>query len=386
MPHESDAGMSGKRRAVHIAVLACALLAMLAFGVVPALRASPRAMTDFEYFYAAGACLNHDENPYEQATFSRQHEAVTGEPTETHFYYPPQFAPFCMLFASMSFSAARFVIVALNVAGALAIAWVAWRRCAGSTHSPHQSALLMAGAAAAAFALAYPGTARLIEVGQASLIAGGLVLLSWHLAARHAALDSRVRGNDGTQHAARSTQHATRHGDQWVAGVLLGVATFKPHFALVPFVWFLLSGNWRVVTTAAAVSALMAAPAAVMLGPVESIADWMAAARAYESGEIGENSPGFYVVMGVPSVLAAIGFCPFRGRGRRSCFWVAWRSRLHSGWCAGRSSSTMRCRSCSRRSSRFSMGSTSIWRCSRRCWARCWCTPGRSGKEAGGNG
>jgi hypothetical protein len=86
---------------------------------------------------------------------------------------------------------------------------------------------------------------------------------------------------------------------------LLGLATFKPQFALAPFAWFVLTGRWRLVGAAAVVSMLMAAPIAVILGPIESITDWLAAARAYEGGEVGENALGFYVIMGVPSVIAA---------------------------------------------------------------------------------
>jgi hypothetical protein len=221
-PHPRNFALDDRRlRPLHGLAVGFAVLALVALGVVPGLGIAQggrgRAMTDFEYFYAAGACLNAGENPYDQPTFSRRHEQVTGEPTATHFYYPPQFGPWCMLFASVSFNAARFIIIALNVAGAIAIAFVAWRMAAGSARSNDGAALMRAGTAAACFALAYPGTARLIEVGQASLIAGGLVILSWCFA---------KRGEPGScQHSALSTQHSalsTQHSAPYTTSVTSG--------------------------------------------------------------------------------------------------------------------------------------------------------------------
>jgi len=274
-----DSDVSSTRlKWVLVGVLIVSMGVLIGIGIVPALSEGDRAMRDLKGFYAAGECLLQGDNPYDAETFAGKYRELTGREPAGRFNYPPVLGPFCMALAGVPFAWARVLIIFLNIVGTMAISFVALRMCMAGGHFATRSIAVTAGVICASFVLIFPGTARLIEVGQVSLFAGGLALLAWWLGAREREVD-RTR--------------------QVLAGIALGMATIKPQFAIIPFTWLFLEERWRSLATAMAVAAILAAPMALIVGPLEVVRDWLGLVGG--AGAIG----GFYVVMGLPSLLAS---------------------------------------------------------------------------------
>jgi hypothetical protein len=261
-----------------LSVLVLAIAVFTSIGIVPAFSDTDRAMRDLKLFRTAGECLVDGADPYVEEVFSSKHVELTGSDRPARFSEPPQFSPFCMAFAVVPFGLARLLAIVLNLAAIVVVSAVAFRTCMAGGHFATRSIAVTAGVICTSFILIHPGTARLVEVGQVSLFAGAMALLAWWLG------------------------HFGERKGGWrplVAGVALGLATIKPQFAIIPLVWLLLMGRWRAILTGSAISLVLAAPAALIVGPVQSVQGWLASLGA--PGAI-DNS---YVVMGLPSLLAS---------------------------------------------------------------------------------
>ncbi len=275
-PHD---GLSTRTRWVAALTLAVSCLVLVSIGIVPGILDTDRAMKDLKTFYAAGQCLLDNESPYNTAAFEAHYAELSDRPAPI-FKHPPQFATVCMMFASVPFEWARLISIILNLAGLAAVALVVYRTCLDGAHLANRTIAMIACVIAVAFVLAYPGTGRLIELGQMSMVGGGLALLSWHLERR------------GGRY-------------QWLAGLALGIAAFKPEFAIIPLTWMVLEWQWRAVGTAVVVAVIMTAPAVIALDSLSAINDWLALISSPQSGTAGTHHPGFYLIMGVPSLLAS---------------------------------------------------------------------------------
>jgi hypothetical protein len=92
-----------------------------------------------------------------------------------------------------------------------------------------------------------------------------------------------------------------------MAGICLGIASFKPQLCLLLGIWFLLERNWKILAVAFATATIMSAyPLVLYGGPVG-----MRAARyqgiQYSYTSLPFNQPGSIDIVGVESFFASFG-------------------------------------------------------------------------------
>ncbi|HPC81801.1 MAG TPA: glycosyltransferase family 87 protein [Thermoanaerobaculaceae bacterium] len=259
------------------AVLAAALGALLIFGVAGIGRGSSPWQTDLDYFWVAGRLWAAGDNPYVPETFTAEMQRVGRTIDRTALSYPPQFAPLAMLLGSLPLPAARWLAVAIGLASLGTLAWLAVRLVAGATGSP------VADLAATrwllpALVLGSPFAAHLLWIGQVTPLAIALLVGGWV---------------------------EVRRGREVWGGVLLGLATFKPHLALLPLFWLLLERRAKALAVAAGVSAACAVPGLGLEHPLGVLGLWLRAVPTYQADAA--NRLGGEFVVGIPSALAAVG-------------------------------------------------------------------------------
>ncbi len=238
----------------------------------------PEQFQDFRIFFSIGRCWVQGGNPYDPAQLSDTHAAFFTSVTRERCYYPPQSLPMLAALGAAGPRVGAALVAGLNVAGVLTLLWCVrhqLRRPLGHAVAPvHglRNHLILIPLAL------YPGTLGLIRYGQIGLPAMACIYGGWLLVSR---------------------------GRPWIGGVLLGLATYKPQYALLPLLYLLLERQWRCLFTAAATTALLAAPAMISLGPITAVRDWLSCVAAYQ--ELPYNQLGHHLVCGLPSLLAAAG-------------------------------------------------------------------------------
>lgn len=206
--------------------------------------------TDFLSFWTAGQMLHLDGNVYDTAAhIVAQRRFFSQENSYTAFFYPPSFLPFCYLLGFLSYFPA--LALWLLATGAAYLAAVRhWLRETGLT----TPTLLVAAA--------FPPVLITITHGQTSFLAAALLGL----------------------------------GAIWVkdrptlAGICFGLATIKPQFGLLVPLVLLLTGEWRVIVTAALTACLLALAASLAFG-AGIWGEWLAASKiaqlAMDEGVVG---------------------------------------------------------------------------------------------------
>lgn len=265
------------RALVGLAVLAAAVGALLLFGVAGVGRGGSQWQADLDYFWVAGRLWLAGQNPYVPETFTAEMERIGRRTDGTALSYPPQFAPLAMLLGSLPLPASRWLMVGLGLASLGALAWLAVRLVDTATGSP-AAGLPAAGWLLPALVLGSPFAAHLLWIGQVTPLAVALLVGGW-VAAR--------RGRDA-----------------W-AGLLLGLATFKPQLVLLPLVWLLLERRAKALAVAAGVSAACAVPGLGLVDPLGVLGLWLRAVPTYQADAA--NRLGSEYVVGMPSGLAVLG-------------------------------------------------------------------------------
>jgi len=266
---------------VAVLIFSCGFILLIVRGILPSaglLNPNIR-LIDLNHFYSAGTCWNIGQNPYDHKLYSKIHEEVAGGPTSAQFYYPPQIIPWFGLLASLNYAKARLIITIINVLSVFGITLMTIRVAMfqGQHYSECRKIIpwVIGG-----IILGAPMIAHLIILGQVVLPVVALVFSGWHL---------------------------SRKGNDFFSGILLGMATAKPQYVILIFLWLMLERRWIVIGTATGLSVLMALPVFLSFGTLNSIHGWLNAISLYESGSSGGNLLGHYLVMGFPSLLAAIG-------------------------------------------------------------------------------
>jgi hypothetical protein len=198
--------------------------------------------TDFLSFWTAGQMLHDGADVYQVAAHvAAQREFHTDEGGYVAFFYPPQFLIFCYPLGFLPYFPALALWLAATGA-AYAAAAVQWLRSSGVTKSPWL------------LAAAFPPVLITVTHGQTSFLVAALLGLG--------ALWVRER--------------------PVLAGICFGLATVKPQFGpLVPLV-LLLTGQWRVIASAAATAVLLGLAATLAFGH-EIWSGWMAASGAAQA-------------------------------------------------------------------------------------------------------
>ncbi len=120
-----------------------------------------------------------------------------------------------------------------------------------------------------------------------------------------------------------------RRGRTVPAGILIGLSTVKPQYALLPCLWLLLEGRWKALWIGAATALALSVPVMIVCGPVGAFAQWAEALGRYD--HLRANAVGFPALFSAQNFLASMGIhapslAPF-GAAAAAALW-AWRSRV----------------------------------------------------------
>lgn len=240
---------------------------------------------DFRYFYVAGKCWLSQKNPYDYAVYLGAFEQfgflASASPnfSPDPFYYPPQFAPFCLLAALFNWPTANFLFGIFNFLCAIILAVLTTRLATNSEVARPANTLPATRWILPCLVLWMPYVSFQIAIGQSTLMFANCLIGFWYFGRR----DKPV-----------------------IAGILLGLATFKPQFVVLPVFYFLLDRQWKTLVIASVVSILLASYSLLTIGPVVSISGWLH--NLSIAGDSRFNSYGSDYVMGLPSTLNALGF------------------------------------------------------------------------------
>lgn len=200
-------------------------LALLAFGFAGVGRPGSYAF-DMPYLFTAGEMWESRLSPYELNNFQLHMEPVAGADSGS-YAYPPNSAPLAFFLSLGSLDFAKSSIGALNVASLLFLVFFIYsgaKRSAQFSNGESDNADLPNVVMAAAVVIGNPFTAHVVWMGQTTLISAAFLMGSWLLADRRRDV---------------------------LAGVLLGLAAFKPQLAFLVGFWFLLDRRWLLLVTAA---------------------------------------------------------------------------------------------------------------------------------------
>lgn len=247
----------GSRRLIAPSIaLVLALIALIAFGVVGIGRAGTPPQDDVRYFYTAGRLWLEGISPYPLDAFNA---AVVryGLSEDIGVYpYPPHSLVLWAPLALVNYATARHLWTGMNLAIIAALAlgmgqWVVQRSAPRDAASGLRMRCWVA-----VIIIGNPFTAHVVWTGQTGLLVLGSLVLAWHSLSRRRVL---------------------------LAGACIFVASIKPQLSLLPIVWILLTGRWRPLLAAAALSAVALTIVTSSLG-VDVMRDWGRSMLDYQSG------------------------------------------------------------------------------------------------------
>jgi hypothetical protein len=272
-------------RRLALVALAAAVAALLAFGVFGVARGSNVHFADVRYFWLAGLLTADGISPYDHAAFKAAALQQGLGPRIDIFAYPPHTLLLCTLLSALPVEALRWGWALVNIVVLAVTAWAMGQRFEHRVGRARDAGPSAAALWIAAIVIGNPFAAHLIWTAQTGLMVLGCLLLAWHFQKR---------------------------GRWLLAGVLMGLATFKPHLSLLVLVWFLMTGSWRVVAVAIATAALLLLFALAQIGP-DVVAQWLGASWAYDkqfTGSLSYNTNLKSLLMGlgmaVPSGFTAV--------------------------------------------------------------------------------
>lgn len=244
-------------------MLLCSILSLVLFGVVGIGRSGDLFSDDYAILYKAGRDWLANINPYLNET-------------EFIFAYPPNFSFFIVPLALLEFGVSKYCMVLLNVVSLSLIIWICCLNILKlDPRNSHIKCFLLA-----SFIIGNPFTTHNFWMGQTSLILLASVMGAWHL---------------GYQK------------DRWLlAGICLGISSFKPQLSILLFVWFLLERNWKLLAVSSVTFVLMCWYPLLTQGPGEMMRAWIYdGLGSYFSVDF--NASGTQHVVGLSSMLNAAG-------------------------------------------------------------------------------
>ncbi len=267
------------KRNFGLGLLAVSILSLICFGIIGIGREG-QLNADGGVLYAAGRAWLKGLNAYNHDMLTQSVVAIKeiGNLKDAAFFYPPQSAAFCMFVGLFDYSVAKFVWLGLNLLSMAAIVFMTV-----STINQHQNnhknqlgSLVMA-----AMIIGNPFTAHVVWMGQTSLMAFAGTMAAWYFSQRQKFV---------------------------LAGICLGIASFKPQLCLLLGIWFLLERNWKILAVAFATVTIMSAyPLVLYGGPVGTLVAWYQGIQdSYTS--LPFNQPGFQDKVGIESLFASLGF------------------------------------------------------------------------------
>jgi len=266
------------KRNFGLGLLAVSILSLICFGIVGIGR-DGQLNADGGVLYAAGRAWLMGLNAYNHDMLTKSVAAIKEIDTlqDAAFFYPPQSAALCMFVGLFDYSVAKFVWLGLNLLSIAAIIAMTVRTINEhqNNHQNQLGSLVMS-----AIIIGNPFTAHVVWMGQTSLIAFAATMAAWFFSKRQKFV---------------------------LAGICLGIASFKPQICLLLGIWFLLERNWKILAVAFATVTIMSAyPLVLYGGPVGMLAAWHQGIQdSYSS--LPFNQPGFQDKVGMESLFASLG-------------------------------------------------------------------------------
>lgn len=265
------------KRNFGLGLLAVSILSLIFFGIVGIGR-DGQLNADGGVLYAAGRAWLKGLNAYNHDMLTQSVAGIKAIDNlkDAAFFYPPQSAAFCMFVGLFDYSVAKFVWLGLNLLSMAAIVFMTV-----STINQHQNNQNQLGSLVmAAMVIGNPFTTHVVWMGQTSLMAFAGTMAAWYFSQRQKFV---------------------------LAGICLGIASFKPQLCLLLGIWFLLERNWKILAVAfATVTVMSAYPLVLYGGPVGMLAAWHQGIQdSYSS--LPFNQPGFQDKVGMESLFASLG-------------------------------------------------------------------------------
>ncbi len=260
-------------RSLCVAALALASLYILVVGSARTALPASRPL-DLSYFIVAGQLWLEGTDPYDPAAFAAHHARFVGRETGEAMHGPPQFIPLAILLALPDYDTAKRFLTLGNTVAAFALPALAIGMARSLRPLRPAASSLATWTLLPAGILLLNGVYRQIVLGQVTLLVAVALLGGWLL---------------------------THRGRPILGGILLGLSTVKPQYALLPLLWLLLDRRWPVLAAALATALGLG----LTQGLPAAVAGWLAGVRHYDT--MPYNALGYGMIMGLPSTLASLG-------------------------------------------------------------------------------
>jgi Glycosyltransferase family 87 len=268
------------KRNFGLGIVGLSVISLICFGILGIGRDINSPLNfDGATIYAAGRAWLMGLNPYKLAFLNQSVAGIKEIPgfEDGGFFYPPQAAIFCLFVGLFDYSVGKFVWLGFNL---LSIAAIVAMTIETINRSPNHQGNQLGRWVMAAIIIGNPFTTHVVWMGQTSLIAFAATMGSWFFSQRQKFV---------------------------LAGICLGLASFKPQICLLLGIWFLLERNWKILAVSLATAIVMSAyPLVFYGGPVETLAAWHQGIKdSYLI--VTFNKPGFQDKVGMESLLAFFG-------------------------------------------------------------------------------
>jgi hypothetical protein len=274
---DNQSSTATRRVVIAIAILA-GLASLAAFGILGIARGGDRNF-DGAVLWAAGRTWLSSGNPYDHEQLVRASHGQA-DLRWIVFFYPPQSAAICVAQGLFQYPVAKTLWLATNLACVVAIILLSWQELEHRT--PGESNELGTWILAALI-LGNPFTTDVVWMGQTSLLAVAATIAAFSF-------------GTGKSTTRRSI----------LAGICLGLASFKPQICALLGIWFLLERQWKIVAAAVITAVALSLPAMMVQGPLGMVRAWQAGIAANYSSLI-YNAAGAPHKVGLESLLQSAG-------------------------------------------------------------------------------
>lgn len=242
-------------------------------------------LLDGSVFFSAGNCWHHHINPYDFSNLIKLADQTATLKTNLGafassayklpgpFFYPPQTSLLLCLVGSLNFRVASVIWTILNL-GSMMASFFILSLLFQIKYSNERIFLI------AVMFLVCPWIHTVI-LGQFTGIVFFSMLACWY-----------IRYN---------TNINSLYKRQFIAGIFLAIASFKPQVSIAFFIWFLLSGELIIILNSMFFILLMSAPAMYAEGFLHCFDDWMLSLRHYT--EYQGNSIDYFTRFGLECML-----------------------------------------------------------------------------------